>query len=310
MAFCQNCGAKLQTGARFCSACGVAVGDIDNENERKEVFEGGIHKCPNCGERLKAFEPVCPTCGYQLRSAGKQSGLMKKFSERITKFTSYFDEADYIRSFAVPNTIEDIMEFLILATENIENPSAFTSSYRGRRDRADAWISKSEQVYEKANLTFGNLPQFKSVERIYKKARRKARRSNFARGFKSFLSWCWELCYEHGEIALGVFLMLLFLGIGASFIISASIKHNASVKKETQRLEIIYKDVLDLIDKEDYEAAKIKTNLIEWGVSTKGWDNNDTGKEQTRIWKNKKESLLKMIDDSQAAGKKQEIKTK
>ncbi len=306
MTFCQSCGAKLQSGARFCSACGVAVGDIDNEDERKEIFEGGIHKCPNCGEKLNAFEPVCSHCGYQLRSAGKQSGLMKKFSEKLTRFSNYFNEADYIRSFAVPNTIEDIMEFLILATENIEKPSAFTSSYRGRRDRADAWISKSEQVYEKANLTFGDLPQFKSVERIYKKARRKARRSNFARGFKSFLSWC----YEHGQMTLAVSIMLVLFGCAVIPITIMAINNSVSVKKEKHRLEVLYQDTIDLIENGDYDAAKIKMNLIEWGVSTESWDGNDTGKEQTKIWKNKKESLLKMIDDSQAAGKKQEKKTK
>ena len=67
MQFCPYCGAKLDEGAHFCKNCGEAIGNADcapqgakhnqrtekNTSERKVVYEGTIHKCPNCGEVLR-----------------------------------------------------------------------------------------------------------------------------------------------------------------------------------------------------------------------------------------------------------------
>lgn len=81
--FCPYCGTKLDERARFCKNCGEAIhGDAQeahrtsdeqsNPTERKTVYEGYIHKCPNCGEVLNAFEMNCPTCGYELRDTNVQ----------------------------------------------------------------------------------------------------------------------------------------------------------------------------------------------------------------------------------------------
>ena len=70
--FCPYCGAKLDNGARFCKHCGEPIPGNNQEpkepkqkiptsgnpTERKTVYEGYIHKCPNCGEVLEAFVTV------------------------------------------------------------------------------------------------------------------------------------------------------------------------------------------------------------------------------------------------------------
>ena len=59
MAFCSNCGKELTPGAKFCADCGTPVAPTaSSEPKRTTVFEGDIHKCPHCGETLKAFETV------------------------------------------------------------------------------------------------------------------------------------------------------------------------------------------------------------------------------------------------------------
>lgn len=55
MSFCNNCGKELVPGAKFCFECGTPViynqyNDNSPNTKRKVVFEGEIHKCPNCGE--------------------------------------------------------------------------------------------------------------------------------------------------------------------------------------------------------------------------------------------------------------------
>lgn len=53
MAFCMNCGQEIPNGAKFCSNCGTATGEIKVEtSERKTTYDGELHKCPNCGELL------------------------------------------------------------------------------------------------------------------------------------------------------------------------------------------------------------------------------------------------------------------
>lgn len=119
--FCSHCGTKLDVGARFCKNCGETVvlnssyspstvGDTINfsghncvpreksneithrsrrENvadrpitERRTVFEGEIHKCPNCGEVLNPFMVNCPACGHKFRGA-KVATSVREFASKL-----------------------------------------------------------------------------------------------------------------------------------------------------------------------------------------------------------------------------------
>lgn len=61
MAFCVNCGQELVEGAKFCANCGKAVDGNSSNSQRKTVYDGELHKCPNCGETINAFVTICPT---------------------------------------------------------------------------------------------------------------------------------------------------------------------------------------------------------------------------------------------------------
>lgn len=194
MAFCPNCGEKLNDGAKFCSGCGVSIITASNDNsQRRTVFEGEMHKCPNCGEILNAFTTNCPVCGYELRGS-QASNSVREFAfklERIesgreskkSKFVftqvlsgnniSKTDEQkiSLIRSFTIPNTKEDIFEFMILAASNIDlklyglgNQGIITASQRAV---SDAWLAKFEQAYQKAQITFGMSPEFLNISKIH-----------------------------------------------------------------------------------------------------------------------------------------------
>lgn len=84
MAFCSNCGQQLDDKDKFCSACGTPrpVQQEAGENQRKTVYEGAIHKCPNCGEVLDAFTAKCPACGFELNSQ-KVSSVLQDFIKEI-----------------------------------------------------------------------------------------------------------------------------------------------------------------------------------------------------------------------------------
>ena len=63
MAFCINCGQELAEEANFCANCGKAVNSSSSTAQRKTVYDGEIHKCPNCGE-YNLSHRVCSACGY------------------------------------------------------------------------------------------------------------------------------------------------------------------------------------------------------------------------------------------------------
>lgn len=156
MAYCSNCGVELRDGDKFCSGCGTAVNDTSPKQSRREtVYEGEIHKCPNCGEVLNSFVANCPSCGYELRDI-ETSKEIRIFNARLSRLYDRNQKVDFIREYPIPNSKEAIWEFVNLASANI-------SSYD--RD-GDGTIDKSEQAIIDAWKTLQNRCRDKA-KKIY-----------------------------------------------------------------------------------------------------------------------------------------------
>lgn len=151
MAFCSNCGKELNVGSKFCDECGTAV--LNTEPKRKTVFEGDIHKCPHCGETIKSFCIVCPACGYEFRGMRDNSAI-KELQEKLSCTTSDQEKILIIQTFNVPNTKENIIEFMLLAASNFD--ADMHASHLDELDISDAWLAKVEQCYQKAKRSFNN----------------------------------------------------------------------------------------------------------------------------------------------------------
>lgn len=157
MPFCTNCGAKIADGAKFCTNCGGAVNSRTG-NKREIVYDGNIHKCPNCGETLSAFVSVCPTCGYEIRGKSAADSV-QTFYRDLNGVQTTEQKDRMIRNFPVPNTKEDIIEFMILASSNILGED--------ERDIYEAWLAKFEQTYQKALILFSGDPDLSRIQQIY-----------------------------------------------------------------------------------------------------------------------------------------------
>lgn len=190
IAFRAKCGAPLQKGACFCSKCGSSVEPAnitENTETRTTTYTGEILKCPNCGETLNSFAVNCPTCGYELRHTNAADSI-KTLSEKLEKIESHrhssigstfskmfnqvssLDEQkiNLIRNFAIPNTKEDVLEFVILAAANIDVKTYSAGQTKAaQRELSDAWLAKLEQAYQKAQLMFPSSPEFQNIESIY-----------------------------------------------------------------------------------------------------------------------------------------------
>lgn len=167
MTFCTNCGHQISEDSKFCANCGAPVTTtVNSEQKRTTIFEGNIHKCPHCGETLKAFESVCPTCGTELRGT-KSSIAIISLSEKLEQADSDKQRIVIIKNFPIPNTKEDIFEFMVLASTNFN--SSYYVAHLHEDDISDAWLIKIEQCYTKAKLAFGGDSDFRRIESIYQK---------------------------------------------------------------------------------------------------------------------------------------------
>lgn len=196
MPFCKNCGIELDKDSNFCPECGTAINKNKN-TERKTVYDGEIHKCPSCGENLESFMVFCPSCGYEIR--GKNDSLVKELSEKINLINSIEKKKDLISNFYIPNTKEDIIEFFILATSNINKGG----------ECIDAWWAKLEQAYQKGRLSFGDSNEFAYLDKLYKETKKQKKKQLFLSKLNHSSSMKMMIC---GSVGAVITLIGMFLG--------------------------------------------------------------------------------------------------
>lgn len=203
MKYCKNCGKQLPDDAKFCVDCGTPTEEASSKRRVEQA--GTIYKCPNCGEVLESMTAVCPACGYEIRNVKAVSSVqifaeqlakieaeempqiennsfMKKvFGRDLRETPARLEEArlafrkqkrdkkiNLISNYPVPNTKEDLTEFALLVTTNLKDDSD--------DEIYAAWVSKLEQLYQKAEILIPTDPVFTRIEDLYLKAKNKALR--------------------------------------------------------------------------------------------------------------------------------------
>lgn len=329
MNYCKNCGMKLEGEVKFCPECGTFVGqqevlqdepvqdaaeeevlqdepvqDAVEEEVLQAVYEGVIHKCPNCGGTLKALETVCSKCGYELRSVKVRSAV-SEFAQKIEQIEALRVQNEWnvptkgkeltntdkqkialIRSFSIPNTKEDLYEFMILAGANIDT-EVMIEYAKGEpaRAEADAWAAQFERAYKKAQISFFNDADLAMFEHIYrekiveaKKLRKKRERKDDIVGYGVLL-------------ALAVIIIVV-----VTFSVDA-IRIEITENRLEKRLEQVY----DHMEEEKYELAYTETaNLIFTGSNSK---NSRKAKEK---WTQIREQIMDILQENMENERKEE----
>lgn len=266
MAYCVNCGTEIVSNAKFCQKCGHPTGIQNDTSTRKQEFAGKIYKCPNCGEVLKAFEINCPACGHELRGT-KASSAVKEFAlklEAIESRREYEKPRDLfaaaeaqqrvsktdeqkislIKNFSVPNSKEDMLEFMILATSNMNMnayDSANTATTKAEKEISAAWFSKVQQVYEKAKRSYSTDDVFAEIKELYDQCNSNIQKAKKKRILKWILLW--------GGMAIFFVVVLGILGV----ILGVAVPK--AEKAEIERLEGIVAEVQQALDNKEYKHA-------------------------------------------------------
>jgi len=138
---------------------------------------GNIKTCPSCGSPVKSFISKCQDCGHEFRDIKSVSSIQKLYDEfqKIEEFErsrerSWAQKIDgdlgvqrsvvsrqiaALATFPVPNSKEDLLEFLSLASsEAIKKASwLFGLGQSPEYLLQKAWRSKCEQIIKKSRFS-------------------------------------------------------------------------------------------------------------------------------------------------------------
>ncbi len=145
---------------------------------------GGVKKCPACGSEVQSFQINCVACNHEFNNIDANVSIQKLFillneceKERGNQefsvgsalgniFARAYEigggdkviekKKSIISGFPIPNTREDILEFLALAMPNSKQKGNFFTKQqpenKSHNDLAPTWFSKCEQVIMKARF--------------------------------------------------------------------------------------------------------------------------------------------------------------
>jgi DNA-directed RNA polymerase subunit RPC12/RpoP len=201
MAFCSNCGTKMEDGVKFCSSCGTPVGGASPAAVKPASEKvGNIRKCPACGAEVPAMTALCPDCGHEFSNVQANSAVQAFFDKLdainqdvyekeaakeakgplggamgamfgIDAMAKTFSgtsagakrQIAMIESYPIPNSKEDILEFVLLASSRYKGlkkpliPTAMGAAQKTEEFKLDdAWRAKCEQAYTKAKIALSS----------------------------------------------------------------------------------------------------------------------------------------------------------
>lgn len=159
---------------------------------KSEKF-GDVRKCPACGAMVESLMTKCPECGHEfinIEANSTTKKLMQKIdeiqaesstmmnaiksdNEKVAQEQRYAVEKQIrgridqaIQNFPIPNTKEDLIEFLTLCISNSHS------------NNSDAWKNKLKQVIAKAKVMLPDDEDVQSILRQYDEDTEKEKKSN------------------------------------------------------------------------------------------------------------------------------------
>ena len=313
MPFCVNCGQETREGIKFCAHCGTPISGAETNYERRSTYEGELHKCPNCGTVLGSFVSVCPSCGYELRGA-RSATAIRLLAEKLEN-VSPGKQRDIIKNFPIPNTKEDIFEFMLLASSNFN--AMYYAAHLDEDDISDAWLAKIEQCYSKAKISFGNQQDFEKIESLYlkiksdcenaertfkyeeKTKRETLQRTETAKDFKNskmriviiifavFSALCIAVSFNKEKILSGIIAILMFVLFVVAFLMGSGV-----IKEKIKNMRLIPLILAFALFIPYFAANNTKseslfdsndTETIEWNMLAMGDKLPDYGKNEAEV---------------------------
>lgn len=155
--------------------------ELNIENQLIKKKEGELIKCPSCGSIVPSFTTKCADCGLEFRKTEATNSVKQFYKELINieneernrpknklgfwqggEALSNLNmetaienrKASIISAFPVPNTKEDILEFLSIAVSEVTQKPSWLARHQQQPGVViwNAWNNKCKQVILKARF--------------------------------------------------------------------------------------------------------------------------------------------------------------
>lgn len=220
---------------------------------------GDVRKCPACGAIVPSMAAKCPECGYEFTNVEANSStrlLMQKIDEiqaQYAELTANVDNKDestirtrgyqvkrqlndrtaqLIQNFPIPNTREDLIEFLTLC---IGNSKADSIMLDGNDPVTPAWRKKLQQVIAKVKVALPNNQQAQELIEEYEGKRENSKKKG-------------------KKIAIGIVVLIV-----VACLIALLVPKEMSPKEQVKALS---EQVVEMVNKGDLDGAKTSLNNV------------------------------------------------
>lgn len=219
---------------------------------------GDVRKCPACGAIVPSMAAKCPECGYEFTNVEANSStrlLMQKIDEiqaQYAELTANVDNKDestirtrgyqvkrqlndrtaqLIQNFPIPNTREDLIEFLTLCIGS----KADSIMLDGNDPVTPAWRKKLQQVIAKVKVALPNDQQAQELIEEYEGKRENSKKKG-------------------KKIAIGIVVLIV-----VACLIALLVPKEMSPKEQVKALS---EQVVEMVNKGDLDGAKTSLNNV------------------------------------------------
>lgn len=290
----------IEKGAEYIASKGTQqpatqpVASAGNENQT-----GLTKRCPSCGHSVSSIDLVCPACGTSLEDTRvssaaqllannlnaidkKKEGIIRNFIRTAQDKVSdkATQKAQMIKSFPIPNTKKDLLEFIHMAASSINvkvllgmnDSNLDDDALRSEKLLSETWLDKMESVYQKAKTLFSGDTDFSKIESIYNA--KKAEIDNLKEKLQKKK--------KKGNIGLLIAVLVFVLIFAAT-----SFYLIRSERSKTEGLEALVIEIQQDIADGNYNEALLKTNRVRL---------KDGSAEDEAKWDQTREGLIREIE--------------
>ena len=151
---CPACNAIVQSYSAICADCGHSFSNISAVSSVTKLHEQLIAVESEERER-ESNEKNQPAQKSSIFSSFDPSASLKAYKSLTTNIEEIIltRKASIISSFPIPNSKEDILEFLTMAVPECKNKPNFMMMGTGKGKIYKAWFTKAEQIVMKAKFS-------------------------------------------------------------------------------------------------------------------------------------------------------------
>jgi hypothetical protein len=260
--------------------------EASKPKEKEKV--GNIKTCPACGASVKAFQIKCNDCGHEFSNTLSLTSKQKLFSEfekveieersRTLNFTEKLDaervydrkinarKASIVSTFPLPYNKEDLLDFFNLAIHESKKYGSVQDDDVLRQ----AWKSKANELKSKISLELKDDIHAKLLLLEY---------NNQSKAF-SFS--------PKQKMLFGIFIITMALFVVGYFALKSE---NEGELNELSKLNNIENQIIENIDKQNYNKALMLTEQLVWSYKVEISSNQ----KKADSYNKKRESFKKTI---------------